>query len=145
MTTTMVMTMANHHMEQKNKGIADKLFAIQKEGLKVKKDGINPHFKNKYTTLDNLVETILPLCTKQKVLVSHYGAHGFWHTKVTDTESGETEVSSFPLPEGVDAQKMGSAITYAKRYNLASIFNIVSDEDDDGNNAVAKQGDDLPF
>ena len=34
-----------------------------------------------------------------------------------------------------DPQKMGSAITYAKRYGLQAMFGIPADEDDDGNKA----------
>lgn len=34
---------------------------------------------------------------------------------------------------GTTAQLMGAAITYAKRYNLGAIFNIITDDDVDGN------------
>ena len=40
-----------------------------------------------------------------------------------------------PLPELGDLQKFGSALTYQKRYVLASLFVIAGQEDDDANSA----------
>lgn len=59
-------------------------------------------------------------------------------------ESGEsiTEVTPLILPKN-DPQGQGSAITYARRYSLASITGLVIDDDDDGQmgtNSVNKQG-----
>src|SRR5699024_12579271 len=34
-----------------------------------------------------------------------------------------------------DPQGIGSGVTYARRYTLSSVFNIASEEDDDGNSA----------
>ena len=42
----------------------------------------------------------------------------------------------FALPAKQDAQATGSTITYLKRYSLAAVFGITSDEDDDGNKAT---------
>jgi hypothetical protein len=42
-----------------------------------------------------------------------------------------------PLPETVDAQKAGSAITYFRRYALQSLLALEA-EDDDGNTASSK-------
>lgn len=59
-------------------------------------------------------------------------------------ESGESisEVTPLILPKN-DPQGQGSAITYARRYSLASITGLVIDDDDDGQkatDAVVKQG-----
>jgi hypothetical protein len=43
-------------------------------------------------------------------------------------------------PEVDNAQGRGSAITYARRYSLAAILGIVSDDDDDGAGAIAPRG-----
>lgn len=48
----------------------------------------------------------------------------------------ETELSIKPARD--DAQQIGSAITYGRRYALAPILGIVNDEDDDGNAASGK-------
>ena len=42
-----------------------------------------------------------------------------------------------PLPEGLDAQKSGAAITYFRRYSLASVF-LLEALDDDGESLRAK-------
>jgi hypothetical protein len=110
-----------------------KLFKIQ--GLGVKKDAQNPFFKSSYMTLDKIVETLTPLLQENKLLITHRTESKEIVTSVVDTESGEKEESRFPLIETNDPQKYGSCITYAKRYNLGQLFNIITDEDDDGNHA----------
>lgn len=40
-----------------------------------------------------------------------------------------------------DAQGVGSAITYARRYGLSAILGVVSDEDDDGKTAIQGDGE----
>jgi hypothetical protein len=39
------------------------------------------------------------------------------------------------LPEHPTSQTLGSAITYARRYALTAVLNLVADEDDDGHSA----------
>ena len=57
---------------------------------------------------------------------------------------------SVPLPELQDPQKMGSAITYYRRYSLQSLF-LLRAEDDDANVASSNKSkkitetEDLPF
>ena len=55
-------------------------------------------------------------------------------------ESGEWISGELLLPlTKADAQGVGSAITYGRRYGLAAIVGIVADEDDDGN-AASRNG-----
>jgi hypothetical protein len=116
------------------KNIYTKLSNIQ--GLRVKKDASNPFFKSNYQSLDEIVSTLAPVLHENKLLVFHASKEGHVETTVADIESGEIIVSSFKLPEISDIQKLGAAITYAKRYNLGQLFNIVTDPDDDGNEAA---------
>lgn len=111
--------------------IYEKLFNIQ--GLSVKKDATNPFFKCKYATLDNIIEVLNPILKKNKLVVYHKSFDGYLITVLQDTESKDSIESGIKLPDINDPQKLGSAITYFKRYNLGQIFNIVTDEDDDGN------------
>lgn len=108
-----------------------KLFAIQGK-VSVTKDGINPHFRSKYMTLDNIVETLQPMLNDNKLLVTHFIENGTLVTRVVDIETAETLDSHFPM-NATDPQKVGSEITYGKRYNLVALFNICADEDDDAN------------
>lgn len=58
-------------------------------------------------------------------------------TRIICTTTGEVfVVGDCPLPPTADAQKMGSAITYIRRYSLMAAFGFAG-EDDDGNAAVS--------
>jgi hypothetical protein len=67
-------------------------------------------------------------------------------TTIMDTESLDTEFSStVTLPDIADPQKMGSAITYYRRYALQSLF-LLQAQDDDGNFGSSKtKGIEVPF
>lgn len=44
-----------------------------------------------------------------------------------------------------DAQSQGSAITYARRYQLSALFGIAADDDDDGDKAIKHKADTAPI
>lgn len=124
--------------------IYTKLLEIQAMHLAFEKDASNPFFKAKYVSLDSIVEKLTPILDSKKLLVFHYTDNKEIVTTLLDTEStDETQEtrcidSKFPLIDSNDPQKLGSCITYAKRYNLSQIFNIITDRDDDGNEASGK-------
>ena len=116
------------------------LAALQAEVPKLPKDKTNPHFHSKFTGLDTIVDAVGPLLAK----------HGFiWSTlpgrdelgpyleyRLVHVESGEHEIGRMPLLLAKeDMQGLGSALTYARRYAISSVLNLVSDEDDDGNSS----------
>ena len=113
-----------------------KLFNIQGKAY-VTKDGENPHFRSKFMTLDNIVDTLQPYLIENKLLVTHFIDNGTLTTRVVDIETAETLDSHFPM-NATDPQKSGSEISYWKRYNLVALFNICTDVDDDWNNASKK-------
>lgn len=119
------------------KNLYAKLAKIQ--GIAVKKDSNNPFFKSKYQSLDEIVSTLNPLLNEHKLLVYHSSHDGCVITSVADIETGLLIESSFKLPDIQDIQKLGAAITYAKRYNLGQLFNIVTDEDNDGNKSESHE------
>lgn len=49
--------------------------------------------------------------------------------------SGQQLVTRLPLPVGVEPQKMGSWITYWRRYQISAMTGIASEDDDDGASA----------
>ena len=105
------------------------------------KDKANPFFKSKYVPLENIAEVIDEVAPKhglaylQEAFTTDTGQTGVVTRLVHESgEFYETE----PLILNADknnAQGQGSVITYARRYQLASLFGITSDEDDDGNKA----------
>jgi len=107
-------------------------------------DGVNPHFNSKYATLKSVIDAVKPALTKnglsfvQTVHVSD-GAVGvetiFYH------ESGETLTGGtvYVPTTQQSAHGYGSALTYAKRYSLATACGVSSEEDDDANVSEEKQ------
>src|SRR5699024_4210009 len=105
------------------------------------KDKANPFFKSKYVPLANIAEVIDEVAPKhglaylQEAYTTDTGQTGVVTRLVH--ESGEFYQTA-PLVLNADknnAQGQGSVITYERRYQLASLFGITSDEDDDGNKA----------
>lgn len=120
--------------------IYEKMLSIQKLRLSFDKDANNPFFKSKYISLDNIVDKLTPVCDNVWLLISHRTENKEVITSVIDVETDIYRIESrFPLIESQDPQKLGSCITYAKRYNLGQIFNIVTDRDDDWNAASDKK------
>ena len=121
--------------------IYTKLFAVQKEVKAIEKDSTNPYFNSQYFDINKLVETLKPLFLKNNLLVLQplIAKEGKNHvvTQIVDIESGEFVDSSVALPEGLDAQKIGAAITYLRRYSLQSLL-FLQAEDDDGNSVSGK-------
>lgn len=101
--------------------------------LSVKKDAKNPFFKSDYVTLEQMVSVLTPILNEQWLIIIHSNIENGVETKIVDVESGNFESSLFQVEGITDPQKKGSCITYWKRYNLGSLFNIISERDDDAN------------
>ena len=100
---------------------------------KVSKDAKNPFYKNKYASLSNIIEAVTePLNNNGLCVVQMPCNEGL--TSMLIHESGEwiSSTSSTPVKDETDPQKLGSAITYARRYALGAILSLNIDEDDDG-------------
>jgi hypothetical protein len=109
----------------------------------VKANKINPAFKARYVSLDALLDAIKPVLLDHNLaliqtLVSEEGKVGvstaFLHTSGERFDFGRLMVKS----EGLDAQKIGGAITYIRRQSIQTACSISVDLDDDG--AVAASG-----
>lgn len=120
----------------------DKILKIQSEiGVLVKTE-TNPFFKSKYMDINGLLEQLLPLLEKHGLLVmqplQNIDGKPALKTIVIDTKEGkELLQGTMPLPDLQDPQKMGSAITYYRRYALQSLF-LLRAEDDDANMGSGK-------
>lgn len=120
--------------------IAKALAAAQATMQNAPLNKVNPHFKSKYADLAAIRDAAVPALSKHSIAVSQMigvndEGRAMLRTVLTH-ESGEWMDSLYPLPNVIEQpQKMGSALTYAKRYSLASMVCISADEDDDGNNA----------
>lgn len=114
-----------------------KLSKLQSLNLTVSKDGQNPHFKNKYATLDEIIKTYSGPLSELWLVISHHLdiSDSCVVTKIFDSESCQHILTSFPVSVSGTAQQIWSYLTYAKRYNLWLLLNIATEEDDDGSGA----------
>jgi len=124
------------------KQLSAALSKLQGELIDAPKSSENPFFKSKYADLSEVLKVIRPLLCKHGLSViqspSLLDSNVVVETMLAHS-SGEYVSSSLTVPVGKkDAQAVGSAITYGRRYSLSAIMGITQ-ADDDGNAAVAKE------
>lgn len=108
----------------------------------VNRDKVNPHFKTRYATLENVIDTARPALQEAKIaFVQAPGQVVDGAVEITTMlvhESGEWMRSTLHVPLGKrDAQGVGSAITYGCRYSLMAMLGLPPTDDDDGAAASA--------
>ena len=101
---------------------------------KVTKNANNPHFKKSYADLNAIIEAVEPILLENGLLLLQPIHGNSVCTQIIDVDSGTMIESCMDLPTGLDPQKMGSAITYYRRYTLQSILSLQA-VDDDGHSA----------
>ncbi|MBP5509863.1 MAG: ERF family protein [Kiritimatiellae bacterium] len=105
----------------------------------VRKNSENPHFKSKYATIDEIWETVRKALNGAGLIVfctiETRGDKKELTTHVAEIKSGEEVSCSFPIvAQATGPQAIGSAMTYARRYTLTALLEIVTGDgaDDDG-------------
>ena len=116
---------------QKQMNIYQKLFHLQQEIGSISKDAKNPFYKSKYFDINSLIGQLKPLLAKHNLLLMQPINDNKVYSVIHDLD-GSSVTSSMELPVGLDAQKMGSAVTYFRRYTLQSLLGLQA-VDDDGN------------
>jgi len=115
------------------------LFNILKDIEQPVKNAVNPFFKSKYSTLEEVKRVVDNVCFKHNCYIQTSIKKFSLTTELINAENGNClNWVEMNLPELNDPQKMGSAITYYRRYSLVTMFNLVAD-DDDGNSAKPKE------
>ena len=133
------------------KELATALAAAQAEIENASKNSQNDHFKNRYADLAEVLNTVRPVLARHKLSVAQFPSLADGMVSVETIlmhASGEwiSGIASAPLSKP-DAQGVGSATTYLRRYSLAALSGVAQ-EDDDGNGAMrqpARQQDDGAF
>ena len=107
-------------------------------------DASNPFFKSSYLTLTGLITAIdkglegTGLSYNQ--IIADNGQAAAVQTIITHESGGILITKPFTLrPTKADPQGIGSATTYARRYQLQALFGIAGEKDDDGNAASNPQ------
>ena len=112
---------------------------------KVLKTSSNPFFKSKYADLSVLIDATSNSLSANGLAVLQFPAVNEQGRVVITTvlghSSGQWAEGSLEMPiQKADAQGVGSATTYGRRYSYGALLNVASEEDDDGNAATGKNG-----
>jgi hypothetical protein len=121
------------------------LLAVQKAAPTLPKDKTatvpmknGGKYTYKYTDLATIVEKVGPSLADNGLVWTSFPSNRdgtpVLRYALTHAESGESIEDTMPLLLGgkLDSQGLGSAVTYARRYALCAVLNLVADEDDDG-------------
>jgi ERF superfamily len=119
-----------------NLSLAEALAKAQSEMLNPRFDATNPHFRTRYASLAAVRDATIPLLARfgiavtQDILADERGL-----TCITTFHFGAETMRFSPLTIPVakaDAQGIGAAATYARRYSLMAACGVVGDTDNDG-------------
>lgn len=114
--------------------LAKALKEFQSKVGNVKKDSTNPFFHSKYASLENIVNTIKQPLAEAGLSFSQIPCGENQLLTILMHESGEyISAVAKMTPKDSSPQAQGSAITYLRRYALASLLGLVTEDDDDGN------------
>jgi hypothetical protein len=123
------------------KELAEALAKAQAEIGNAGKNAANPHFRSRYADLAEVLNTVRPVFAQHGLSVMQFPGFESGMVSVETViahSSGEWISSTLHAPVSKhDAQGVGSALTYARRYSLAACAGIAQ-EDDDGEAAVGR-------
>lgn len=111
------------------------------------KSSNNSHFRSKYADLAEVLNTVRPVFAKHGLsIIQSTGFDGSLvsvTTLIGHKSGGVVYSTASCVPGKTDAQGIGSATTYLRRYSLAAMSGVAQ-EDDDGN-AAAHNGKPTPI
>jgi len=127
--------------------LADALVKAQAEMPEIPMDGMNPHYKSKFSTLGAVIKAVRPVFAKHGLVVlqlptSDDLSNGIGlATRIIHT-SGEwvEDAVTMTVPAGANpGQELGKLVTYFRRYALSAAAGVYSDEDVDNEERKPKQ------
>ncbi|NTW21908.1 MAG: ERF family protein [Nostocales cyanobacterium W4_Combined_metabat2_030] len=115
----------------------EKLLEFQKRIGAISKTETNPFFKSKYFDINQLLEEVKPVLSELGLILiqglSHIDGKPAIKTELYDVDSEELMPllsSTTPITENNDPQKMGSAISYFRRYAIQTMLCLQAQDDD---------------
>ncbi len=122
--------------------LPQKLLAVQNKIGAVSKSSSNPHFRSKFADLNEVLSVAKEALLSEGVFISQspganeYGK--YLETSLIDADSGQ-QIQGRVFFSGAEdnMQKIGAAITYARRFGIVSLLALES-ADDDGEEAVGR-------
>lgn len=116
------------------------LSKVQSQLRPAKENSKNPFFKSSYADLGSVWDSVRKLLAENELAIIQMPTDIGGVTTILSHSSGEWISSTCFIPAKEDAHGVGSAISYARRYSLASFIGVVTGDDDDGNMAVTGRG-----
>jgi hypothetical protein len=132
--------------------VIEALAKASSEFQPITKSSTNPYYGQKYADLSSLIDATRPALAANGLVVLQtprvIANRAVEITSMLAHSSGEYIAFDIAFPawqdtkDGArfDAQTIGSAITYGRRYSYQSLLNISAEEDDDGNAMVRRNG-----
>ena len=111
------------------------LSKVQAQLRPAKENSKNPFFKSNYADLGSVWDSVRTLLSENELSIIQMPTDVGGLTTILSHSSGEYLASTMYIPSKEDAHGVGSAISYARRYALASFVGVVTG-DDDGNGAI---------
>ena len=114
-----------------------KMWQLRNALPKIKKDQKVSFGSTKYNyfNIEKLIELLLPELEKLNLAIfqplTSVNGRPAIHTKIVDLDSNDTFEDTYPLPDNIDSQKQGGAVTYFRRYCLLSMLFLETEEDAD--------------
>lgn len=134
--------------------LVEALAKAQSEFTPAKKDTVNPYYSSKYADLAEIMAATMPALSKNGLSVIQCPMVDY-ENKMAGVEailahsSGQHMATSLMLPAQMkgkdgnprfDAQSIGAAITYARRYTYQPLVGIAAEVDDDANSISGAAG-----
>lgn len=114
---------------EKQKNIFDKLFEVKKAWIKLQRD--TEAFNYNYATLNQIQEKLSNVLQEQKLLIIHKILDNQVITSIINLDNIEEKIESkIVMSENIKPQDKGSEITYYRRYNLLSLLDLETEDDD---------------
>jgi len=125
------------------------LIKVQAELSPVHKSSKNDHYNHDYAKIEVLQEAVRPIMAANQMAVvqspkpSEVGVMALETMFIHESGQWMRETATVPFQRH-DPQTYCGAVTYARRYSLASMLNITCDNDDDGNTASRPGNSSMP-
>jgi hypothetical protein len=119
------------HMSPELDKFGPAFVTFQQEVRDPRKDSLNPHFKNKFVSLEDTIEAVRPALNKHGFTLSQWRV-GKGLTTLILHESGQYIFGEAEMVlEKMTPQAVGSATTYERRYGALGATGTSGDVDDD--------------
>lgn len=135
----------NNHQNTTEQQIAinKALIALISETQDILANDFNPHFKSKFADLSSHLTYLKPLLKKHGLTVlqlpsGDYEAVGIKTIILHESGAVIQERCVIPCEKGMLGQHAGAIITYLRRYSLASLAGVATEDDDGESDRVIK-------